>query len=381
MKKIAYITGTRADFGLMSDVLVGIQTSPQLRLQIYAIGMHLMDKFGFTLKEVQKNFPNAKKITLMPSEDSAEGMSKYFAESVSGLTREFTRSRPDIVLVLGDRAEMLAAACAGLYLNIPVAHIHGGDRSGTIDNTVRHTITKLSHIHFPATREAAKDIEHMGEEKWRIHVVGSPSLDSIHHMQRVSVKNVFAYLGIPVNKRYILLTVHPDAIEPEINKQNMKQVIAAVRTFNMPVIAIYPNADPGSSGIIGELEKEKEQSYFHVYKSIEYSMFVSVIKHAAVWVGNSSAGIIESPSLKIPVINLGDRQKGRTRAKNIFDVPFNKLLLMEAMQRALTDKSYLRMIAHVRNPWGDGHSADRIVDVLVNLEINSKLLTKTNELK
>jgi len=292
------------------------------------------------------------------------------------IIQAFIRKRPDMALVLGDRAEMLAVSLACLYLRIPVGHIHGGDITGTIDETTRHTITKLSHIHFAATYNGAKRIRQMGEESWRIHMVGSPSLDGILSKRIISAVEVCKFLHIPCQQKYILLTVHPETDSTIQNQKNICEVLSAVQTFNMPVIIIYPNADPGSMKMIKEIEKYRRNPLFRIYESIPYDLFLAIEKNASVWVGNSSAGIIESASFHKPVVNIGNRQEGRVRTKNVIDVPFQKKAIVEAIKRSLTDHDFLRMIAAVRNPWGDGKSAKRIVKILHGLRLDQTLLTK-----
>jgi UDP-hydrolysing UDP-N-acetyl-D-glucosamine 2-epimerase len=360
MKKrtIAYVSGTRADFGLMTGILRAIEAHPKLGLHVYAMGMHLMPKFGYTYDEVRRVFQHTKKIHATIRSDSRVAMSRYLADCVTSVTSEFSRNRPDVALVLGDRTEMLAVACACMYLGIPVAHIHGGDVSGTIDDVVRDVITKLSSIHFPATSAAAKRLRSLGVDRDRMYVVGSPSLDAIVHWQHRMQK-----------QRYILLLLHPENESRAQNLRNVRIVLSALEHFHVPLIIIYPNADPGGSAIIGEIEKQRRNPLITIFRSIPYEKFLSVAGRASVWVGNSSAGIIESPSLQVPVVNLGDRQKGRIRGANVIDVPFDKHLIRRAVEKSLTNTAYLRKISRIRNPWGDGKTAQRIVKILASHKI------------
>jgi len=376
IKRIAYVSGTRADFGLMTSVLFAIEKSPELVLQMYATGMHLMPEFGNTFEEVKRSFPRVQKIHAVIKTDTSEALACYFSDCIRDVILTFAQNRPDMALVLGDRAEMLAVASACLYLGIPVAHIHGGDVSSTVDEVTRHTITKLSHIHFPATKEAALRIRSMREESWRIHTIGSPSLDTILAKQRVSDDEVFRFLHISKSEKYILVTLHPETSSLSQNRKNIREVLSAVRRFGMPIVIIYPNADPGNSVIIEEIEKNRKDPLFRIFKSILYDLFIGVEKNASVWVGNSSAGIIESVSFHKSVVNVGMRQEGRTKAKNVIDVPFRKMDIADAIHRSLTDSDFLRMIAKIKNPWGNGHTASRVVQILETIEINQKLLMK-----
>lgn len=378
MKKrtIAYVSGTRADFGLMSGVLAAIQKSPLLRLRLYAIGMHNMRKFGYTFDEVKSAFPTVKKIEVMIKNDSSESMSRYLSDCVTMITSEFIHHKPDLALVLGDRGEMLAVACACLYLGIPIAHIHGGDITGTVDDTVRNVITKFAHIHFSATKESANRLKTLCEEPWRIHIVGSPSLDNIREARLISKQVIYAMLHIPVTQPYILLTLHPETNSRSLIRRNIEILLSAIETTKLPVVVIYPNADPGSSVIIEALEMKRRNPCYHIYQNMPYIQFLSVAKHAAVWIGNSSAGCIESASLRVPVVNVGSREIGRIKTKNILNVPFSLKKIKKALQQSLTDRTYLRKISHARNPWGGGHAAERIAKILEEVNINQKLLEK-----
>jgi UDP-hydrolysing UDP-N-acetyl-D-glucosamine 2-epimerase len=360
----------------MTSVLFAIEKSPKLVLQMYATGMHLMPEFGNTIEEVKRSFPMVQEIHAVIKTDTSEALACYFSDCIRDVILTFAQNRPDMALVLGDRAEMLAVASACLYLGIPVAHIHGGDVSSTVDEVTRHTITKLSHIHFPATKEAALRIRNMREESWRIHTMGSPSLDTILAKQCVSDDDVFRFLHIPKSQKYILVTLHPETSSFSQNRKNIREVLSAVRRFEMPIVIVYPNADPGNSVIIEEIEKNRKDPLFRIFKSILYDLFIGVEKNANVWVGNSSAGIIESPSFHVPVVNIGTRQEGRTKAKNVIDVPFRKMDIADAIRRSLTDSDFLRMIAKIKNPWGNGHTASRVVKILETVEINQKLLMK-----
>lgn len=375
-KTVAYVSGTRADFGLMSGTLGAIRDSRRLRLHLYATGMHCMPEFGSTFREVKKAFPAVKKIDVRIQNDSPEALATYMADCVGAMTREFIRHKPDCALVLGDRAEMLATACACVYLGIPVVHVHGGDTSGTVDDVVRHTITKLSHVHLPATQESSGRIRRLGEKPWRIHVVGSPSLDALKEGQLLSKRKTYALLRIEAARPYILLTLHPEVSQPAINERRTHIVLSALETTKLPIVIVYPNADPGHSGIVRVIESKREHHLYRIYTNLPYMEFLSVAKYAAVWVGNSSAGIIESPSIHVPVVNVGARQNGRTAAKNIVTVPFSAAQITKAVNKSLTDKRFLRMIAGIKNPWGDGHTAARIVHILETLKLSERLMQK-----
>lgn len=375
-KKIAYISGTRADFGLMTSVLDAINKSAKLKLCLYVTGMHLMPEFGKTIDEVKKIFPEVIPIQAVFKTDNKLGAANFTGEFLVELIKILSKDKPDIVLTLGDRSEMLCAAIAALYLGIPTAHIHGGERTLTVDEINRHAITKLSHIHFPATEESANRIIKMGEEKWRVNVVGAPYLDTILNRKLPTREELFKLLGnINPENKFILLTQHPFNNANETQNQ-MREILSAVKTFNLPIVTIYPNADSGGRKIIKIINKEKNNPLFRIFSSLPYEQFLALEKEAAVWVGNSSGAMIESPTFKTPVVNVGGRQFNRQRGDNVIDVDYDRKEIMAAIDKSLNNKKYRTKIAKSKSPWGDGKTGPRITKILEKLEITPKLLNK-----
>lgn len=375
-KKIAYVSGARADFGMMGSVLHSINKSRKLQLQIYATGMHLMPQFGRTIDEVKKEFDDVKIINSVFKTDDRMGMADFSGDFLKKLVKTFGEDNPDFVLIPVDRVEMLCVAAACLYLGIPSGQFHGGERTFTVDECARHAITKLCNLHFCATKESAERIKRMGEEKWRIHIVGAPSLDNILHQKLLDRKTLCRKLGVDCRKRIILLTQHPVSEEWEDAARQMRETLEAVKTFRLPVVAIYPNADSGGRSMIREINKEKNNPLFHIFPSLAYRDFLALEKEAAVWVGNSSAGMIESSSFKTPVVNVGTRQLGRQRGNNVIDVGYDRNEIKKAVEKSLFDKKYLAKLRKIKNPWGDGKTGPRVVKILEQLEINRKLLAK-----
>lgn len=371
---IAYVSGTRADYGLMSYILKTLDKN--FSLQVYSTGMHLMKTYGMTHELINKDFPSVKKVPAIFENDSREAMGKFIGQLIVKLTDEFKSNRPDFVITLGDRPEMLATATVCAYLSIPSAQVHGGDRTYTVDEMARHAITKMSHLHFAATKKSAERIEKMGEEKWRIHIVGAPSLDTIYHESLPTKNDVYDFLKLKPPEKYILVTQHPVSEEREQSAFQMNQTLEAVRTFKLPVVIIYPNTDAGSRKMIKTIEKEVKNPLFKLFANIEYKMFLAVARYCVAWVGNSSAGMIESGSLRVPVVNAGIRQIGREHGLNVINVPNERKDIKKAVSKSLTDYKFLSKIQKMTNPWGDGHSADRILKILKNLSIDSKLLGK-----
>ncbi len=375
-RKIAYVSGTRADFGLMTSVLRAISQSEKLDLLLYVTGMHLMPEFGKTIEEVKLEFKNIHTINAFFKGDDRLGMADFTGDFLKKFIKVLKEDKPDFVLTLGDRPEMLCVAVACLYLGIPSGQIAGGEKTSTVDEFARHAITKLSHIHFPSTKESARRIEKMGEEKWRIHVIGAPALDVILNEQLPGRKELFRELGIEPDKKIILLNQHPVSEEWQKAGEQIRETLEAVKIFNLPVVVTYPHADAGGRKIIKEIEKERNNPLFHIFPSLEYKKFLALEREAAVWVGNSSAGMVESSSFKTPVINVGTRQLGRQRGENVIDVGYDRNEIRKAIEKSLNDKRYLAELEKIKNPWGDGKTGPRVSKILEELEITPKLLTK-----
>lgn len=376
-RKIVYISGTRADFGLMSSVLKSVDKDPNFTLQILATGMHLQPKFGYTFKEVRAIYPNVIKINSIFEDDSQIGMAKFITDFQTKFWAMLKKSRPDLVLVMGDRAEMLGAAVVANYFGLPVAHVHGGDKTTTIDETARHAVTKLSHLHFAATQDSAKRIKKLGEEDWRIHTVGAPSLDNMLSKKIPPREVVNSFLGLGLDKKFILILQHPITKSIHESGKQMEQTIKAAESFNLPIVIVYPNADAGGLKMIEVIESRKNNPNFHLFPSIEYNMFLGLEREAVVWIGNSSAGIIESASFQTPVVNIGDRQKGRPQSGNVINTSHNQVDIEAAVKKSLFDKDYLTKVKKVKNIWGDGKASSKIVNVLNKTDFyDPKLLQK-----
>lgn len=373
MKKIAYISGTRADFGLMVPVLKSIEKSQKLELQLYMTGVHLMPEFGRTSDLVKKQFPKVSAIGAIFPTDDRLGMAIFMGEYINKLVKILNKNKPDLVLVLGDRVEMLCTAIACVYLGIPTAHLHGGEKTSTLDEISRQAITKLSTLHFAATKKSAERIRKMGEEPWRIYIVGAPALDTILNEKLPSKEKVFKKLGLNLDKKIILVSQHP--VTEQINNagKQMEETLAAVRFFNIPTVVVYPHPDPGGRKIIKVIERMKGDKLIFIFPSLEHKDFLVLEREAAVIVGNSSAAMIESSSFHTPVVNIGDRQKGRERGDNVIDVDYNREQIKKAIEKSLNDKDYLKKISKIKNPWGDGRAAERVRKILEEVKLENIL--------
>ncbi|OHB16213.1 MAG: UDP-N-acetyl-D-glucosamine 2-epimerase, UDP-hydrolysing [Candidatus Zambryskibacteria bacterium RIFOXYC1_FULL_39_10] len=375
-KKIFYVSGTRADFGLMLPVLRAIKASKSLDLILCAAGEHLMFQFGKTINDIKKHFPEVHTIKTSSKSDEKTGVAEFNANFFKKITIKLKEEKPDLVLVLGDRSEMLLTAVACLYLGIPIAHIHGGEKTGTVDEVSRHAITKISNIHFPATKDAASRIKRMGEDSWRINIVGAPALDTILNEKLPTRGELLSDLGMNIKDKFILVLQHPVSDEVMNAGNQMKETIEAVKKFDMPAVFIYPHADAGGRRIIDEIQKEKNNPLFKIFPSLEYKKFLALEREASVWVGNSSAALIESSSFKTPVVNVGNRQIGRERGHNVLDADYDRNKIYKAIHKSLNDKKYLNKLKKIKNPWGDGRTGIKIAKILEKIELSPKILNK-----
>ncbi|MHA2225652.1 MAG: UDP-N-acetylglucosamine 2-epimerase [Candidatus Hodarchaeales archaeon] len=380
MRKIAVITGTRAEYGLLKPIIEKIVADAELELYLVVTGTHLAEEFGNTINDIVRDrIPIKTRIKAYPLTDDGYAMAKAISKLMDGLIDEFSRDRPDIILVLGDRGEPLAAAIVGIYSNIPVAHVHGGEVSGSVDEPVRHAISKLSHIHFPATKSAADRLIAMGEAVDRIFISGAPGLDAIMNEEFITHEAVCKEIGLNPTDDIIVLLQHAVTTEyiPGQAAKQMKTTIDAVSRLSTQTVIIYPNSDAGGREMILEINKLEGEPNFRIYKNLPSKLFRSLLKHASLLIGNSSSGIIEAPSYNLPVINIGQRQNRRERAGNVIDVDHNTDEIFELANRILTDDNFRKSVQNVINPYGDGTASNKIVKVLKEIEITPDFLQKT----
>ncbi len=375
-RKIIYISGTRADYGLMRNTLFSIRKHPQLEIEIIATGMHLMTEFGKTIKEIEKDNFRIHKIKALYNKDNKESMTKFIGEFIFKLTEKIKSINPDIILITGDRAEALGAAVVGAYLTIPVAHIHGGDITTTIDEIARHTITKLSHIHLPASEKAKERIKKMGEAPKRIFEVGAPGLDDIFNKKLSTKKKIANKYSLKKDSPVLLTLQHPVTSEIEECGKQIKETMEAIKELGYQTIVVYPNADAGGRKIIKVIEKYKKYPFIQIYKNLPRIDFLSLMNLASVIVGNSSSGIIEAPSLNLPAVNIGIRQKGREKTNNIIEVDYNKKQIKKAIKKAVFSKKFKEKLKKSKNPYGSGKTGLKVANILSKIEIDKKLLYK-----
>jgi len=374
MRKICYITGTRADFGLMRSTLETIRDHEALDLSVIVTGMHLSPLYGHTVDEIEAAGLRIAARAPVPLEPaSGATMARNIGLMLGAFTDALEVERPDVLLLLGDRGEMLAGALAAIHLNIPVAHIHGGERSGTVDEPVRHAISKLSHLHFTATDEARARLIRMGEAADHVHGTGAPGLDGLTDAAMPDRATIAFSHGLDPDRPFALLVYHPVLQEAEAAADDARTLLAALKRTGLQILALMPNADAGSEGVRIALKATDGQDGVVVRTHLARPDFIAAMAAADLMIGNSSAGIIEAASFGTPVVNIGSRQNLRERNANVIDAPARGEALATAVSSALSAGRHARA-----NLYGDGRAGGRIADLLAAAPLNAELLMKVN---
>jgi GDP/UDP-N,N'-diacetylbacillosamine 2-epimerase (hydrolysing) len=379
-RKICVFSGKRGGLGAYFPLMRLIEKDPALELQILLGDMHVAKEFGGTVNEAKKFFPKAQ-IELIDMGAGRGSSALIRAENLGTCLNKVAgvlqRLKPDILMVHADRGEHLVVALAALNLGIPITHSQGGENSGNIDDVQRHAITKLSHIHFPETKKAAENIRRMGEESWRVHNVGSLYIDRI--VKKMYTKTAIAKkkYGIGADENYFLVLLHPDTFESQVaNYKAMKDTLAAVKSFGLKSLVVYPCSDPGYQGVIDAIEEAKNDKQFLVHKNIENLDFLGLMAGALAMVGNSSSAFVEAPYFKLPVVNIGKRQLGRDREENVIDVKPSVKDIKLGIEIALSDKKFKKNLKKCGWRLGDGRASEKVLKVLKTLPVNERLLRK-----
>ena len=373
-RHICYVSGTRADFGLMRSTLVALDAHPALSVEVLVTGTHLSADFGMTVSEIHEaGLRVGAEIPLSLSPATGATMARNIGRMVTGFVDHLERIEPEVLLLLGDRGEMLAAAIAGIHLNIPIGHVHGGERSGTVDEPVRHAISKLSHLHFVATKGARERLIRMGERQENIWVTGAPGLDELACLPLDDRAALCNSAGLLAGSPLALLVFHPVLQEAEEAGGSAGLIIGALLDQGIQVVALMPNSDAGSDAIRDVLLGFTDHPSVRLFTHLPRREFVSWMACCDVMIGNSSAGIIEAATFGTPVINLGSRQNLRERNSNTWDAPLSGEALLQAVSKALRGG---RLPA--RNVYGDGQAGSRIASVLSTHALDRALLSKAN---
>lgn len=374
MRRICYISGTRADFGLMRSTLQTIRDHVALDLSVIATGMHLSPFYGNTVEEIAAaGLRIAARVPVPLEPATGATMARNIGIMLGAFTDALESERPDVLLLLGDRGEMLAGAVAGIHLNIPVAHIHGGDRSGTVDEPVRHAVSKLSHLHFTATEEARERLIRMGEDPAHIHVTGAPGLDGLTGGELPDREEVARLHGLDPSRPFALVVYHPVLQEAATAADEVRALLAALTGAGVQVLAMMPNADAGSDGVRAALAEAKGAPGVTVRTHLARPAFVAAMARADLVAGNSSAGIIEAASFGTPVLNVGPRQNLRERNANVVDVDAAGPAMAEGLARLLAHGRF-----PLQNVYGDGRAGERIARLLATETLDEALLMKVN---
>jgi GDP/UDP-N,N'-diacetylbacillosamine 2-epimerase (hydrolysing) len=374
-RRVAYVTGTRADFGPAESILHAIHTDPRLELSLIISGEHLCERHGRTEQVVRESgFPIGARLETLMASDSRAAMAAGIGVAIIGFTQAIEAIDPDVVMVLGDRGEMLAAAIVGSHLRKFVAHVHGGELSGTIDGSVRHAISKFAHLHYAATRGAAQRLVGMGEDPETVFVVGAPGLDGIqaaHTVDRISLSQRY---GLEPSEPWALVIYHPDVLSDSADAE-FTAVLEGLSHYEGQLVMFTPNSDAGRDGIARQVREHTRARVVRV-TSVPRADYLALLAGAEFMIGNSSSGIIEAPGLGVPFICVGHRQDGRERGCNVLDVPPIPAAIAAAVKKATVDMEFRGRVAAAENPYGDGASGQRIADLLATAVLDPMRLQK-----
>lgn len=370
-RKICIVIGSRANYSSIKSVMRAVKAHEDLQLQVVASASALLDRYGAVINLVEKDgFAIDDKVFMLLEGETPMTMAQSTGLGLIELSRVFDRLKPDVVITVGDRFETMATAIAAAYMNIPLAHTMGGEVTGTIDESVRHAITKLAHIHFPANKAAAERIVKMGEESSSVHTVGCPRMDLIADMVAKKTHPADIPLlqkegvggAIDFTKPYLLVMQYPVTTEYGQGEKQINETLAAVEEIHMPTVMLWPNADAGSEDVSRGMRKfreHKDDSFIRFYKNLPVEIFIPVFMHAACMAGNSSAAIREGSFLGIPSVNIGTRQAGRDRGKNVVDVGYDRKEIAAAIKKQLAHGPYDN-----DGMYGDGNAGKQIADIL-----------------
>ncbi|MEE2754761.1 MAG: UDP-N-acetylglucosamine 2-epimerase [Candidatus Latescibacterota bacterium] len=379
MRTIGVVTVARSDYGIYLPVLKRIVADSELKLHLIVAGMHLTEEFGHTVDLIEADgFAVGDRVDMLHTSNTPEGISKSGGLGMIGFAESFVKNRPDILLVLGDRFEMHAAAIAALPFKIPVAHVHGGEvTSGAIDDALRHSMTKLSHLHFVTTDAYRSRVEQLGEDPCRVVVSGAPSLDNLQDIELLSSAEFEGVSRVPAGEPFLLVTFHPVTLEYEHTEAHFGELLAVLAQRQEPVLFTMANADT-----YGRTVNRMIQEFVSANASRAYSVdnlgtqrYFSAMSLAAVMLGNSSSGIIEAATFGLPVVNIGRRQEGRVRGLNVIDSPPDRTSILAALDRALSS-AFCEGFKRLTNPYGQGNASERIVDGLKSAVLDDTLLIK-----
>jgi len=374
-KTILVVTGTRAEYGLLRSTMDAIRVRKDLTLSVLVTGMHTLKAFGNTQALIKKDgYPVAATVSIKESDSHTDALAK----EIAGIGAYLERKRPDLVLVLGDRDEPLAAALAAAHLQIPIAHVHGGDRSGfVIDEFIRHSLTKFSHLHFAICKSSRNRILQIGEESWRVFNVGAPGFDEILGTKLIARERLARELKLNPDRRWILVMQHPTISDSVDIRSQIRPLLEVLRNDypQHEKIIVYPNSDNGSNIFIAEIKKFSDLPNFHIFKNLSRDLFLAAQKHSDAIVGNSSSGIIESGALRTPSLTIGGRQRDRDRGANVVEANYDASGIRKGL-RYILSPVFKKTVQNSKSPYGAGGAGKKIAKLIALQICNPKLLQK-----
>ena len=377
-RKISVFTGNRAEYGLLRPVVKELLSRRGCSIRLIVSGSHLSEKFGKTCTEIEDTEKLELDTIFLPQSDMCKNIIPAFAGILTEGLGLLAATKPDLLVLVGDRYESYAMAISAFYSNIPIAHLFGGDLSqgGHLDDSVRHSITKLAHLHFVSNRDSRRRVLRLGEEAWRVFNVGSTAIDNFLSGEFTKPQDIARELAIDLNKPVIVFTQHPVTTESELAYDQIKEGLEALKEFGCQTVITYPCNDTGSDRMIKAIKEYTGVPHFRIRKSLGWKNYFGILKIASAVAGNSSSGIMETPIFKVPCINIGSRQQGRLRAENIIDVTYKKAAILKALHKAISDRSFLNRVKRSSNPYGKGGASIKIADVIERVKLDKSLLQK-----
>lgn len=380
-RTVHFLTGIRSEYDILAPIIAAVDAQPDLDAGVIVTGAHLTGLHGQSIRQIEADgYRIAARIDSLLASDGLGGRVKGMALQLAGLTDLFARERPDFLVVMGDREEVMTGAVAAIYHHIPVVHVGGGDHAddGNVDNLVRHAVSKMAHLHMATTELSGKRLRQLGEEPWRIHVTGASGLDRIIATPDMARNELEKALGVDWHgEPYAVLLYHPTITDFSEARAHMASITRVLEASGLNIAVMAPNSDPGNQAISLEIDALIARCpKAKAFTFLERKVFINMLRHARVMVGNSSAGILEAPSMGLPVVNIGVRQRGREHGDNVIFTDYDAGEIAAAITRATTDEGFRALVAQRRTPYGDGKAGERIAEVLRSVELGRGLLDK-----
>lgn len=380
-RRVFFLTGIRSEYDILAPIIAAVDATPAMQAEVIVTGAHLCPEFGLSVRQIEADgFRIVDRIESLSPSDTLKGRVEGVGRQFLGLANLFERESPDFLAVMGDREESLTGATTAAYFRVPLIHIGGGDHAddGNVDNLIRHAVTKLAHLHMTASELSSARVRALGEEAWRIHTVGAPGLDRLLSTPRIEKQELMRRLGLNWDGRgYVIVLYHPTIVDFDDASRNMRMILNTLAEAGLPMVVLYPNTDPGNAKVIEEITKFcASRTDASAFRYLTREVFVNLLRNAKALIGNSSAGILEAPSLNLPVINIGLRQTGREHSNNVIFVDYDIAQIQSAIRTAVFDNSFRTAIRDAENPYGDGKAGSRIAKILQATEVNDRLLKK-----